>query len=352
MRGFLIASVLGVAVASVAGPRPQAGQANRPEFRIFADSARNELVLSLGPIDLPGRTSHHEFQQPPVQMGTIPVGGNLYRFRIELVDAKGRAVPQKVVHHMNLIDPDHRELFLPISRRLLAMGSETGPQRMPRWLFGVPLQKGQRLILAALFHNPTDVDYRGVHLRIVLPYTPDASRWPLFKVHPFQLDVMFPVGDKSFDLPPGGSQRSFEARPALAGRILAIGGHLHDFAVTLRFEDATTGELIWEGEPLEDERGAVVGMPVGRLWWKLGVRVDPSHLYRVTAIYDNPTGDTIYQGGMGVVGGIFLPADEEAWPEADRQDPLYLSDLRHALRLDKKGTETPSPHTGHETQGP
>ena len=76
-------------------------------------------------------------------------------------------------------------------------------------------------------------------------------------------------------------------------------------------------------------------VPVGRLyrWNRLGARIIPDHTYRVTVEYDNPTGDMLPQGGMGVIGGLMVPENPDAWPAADVSDSLYLSDLRHYLRL-------------------
>ena len=57
------------------------------------------------------------------------------------------------------------------------------------------------------------------------------------------------------------------------------------------------------------------------------------HVYRVTVEYDNPTSDTIPQGGMGVVAGLFLPSAQ--WPTADTTDATYRADRAHYLRLSK-----------------
>lgn len=328
------------AVCLAASPlRAGAAQATSPEphLEITPDSARHELIIAIGPIDLPAVISHHALTQMPIFTGTIPVSVKLYGFRVEIVDGSGQPVPSRVLHHVNLIDPDHRELFLPISRRLLAASEETADETMPGWLIGVPLLKGQRLIVSSMLHNPTATSYEDVVLRIALLYKPEESVWPIFEVYPFQMDVKFPVGPKSFDLPPGRSEVFFEARPAVPGRILAIGGHMHDLGVALRFEDVTSGEPLWETRPVTNEHGELVSVPVGEFWRRLGIPITPEHTYRVTVVYENPTGDTIYGGGMGVVGGVFLPKDPEAWPKPDFEDPVYTADLRHALRFDSDG---------------
>jgi len=117
---------------------------------------------------------------------------------------------------MNVMDPAERELFLPISRRILASGRD-GEIRFPWLLFGAPMRAGQRILANAMIHNPTMVSYRGVRVRLLLSYVPDHRPWPFFSVIPWQLDVGFPVGDKSFDLPPGRSERSYEGSPRSQG---------------------------------------------------------------------------------------------------------------------------------------
>jgi hypothetical protein len=63
------------------------------------------------------------------------------------------------------------------------------------------------------------------------------------------------------------------------------------------------------------------------------VHIEPSHRYRVTVYYDNPTGQRIRNGGMGVVGGLFSPDRGVAWPATPPGDSLYQQDLRHAMRI-------------------
>jgi hypothetical protein len=310
--------------------------------RIKDEPEKSRLTISIGPVELPAMVmppgmhmdhSEHMMVLPPVQTVTVPINASLYGFGFDVVDGEGKPVPSKVVHHLNLIDPDHRELFLPISQRVGAVGGETGSQGMGgalKYLVGVPVTRGQRVVVSIMLHNPTTTDYHGVTVRYYWNYVRRGYLRPLLALQPFQLDVAFPVGDKSFDLPPGKSSKSYEGKPAVPGRILAIGGHLHELATSLKFEDATANRLIWEGKPYTDEKGNVNRLAVGYLYRRLGEKLDPSHSYRVTVSYDNPTGDTIHAGGMGVVAGVFWPS--VPWPATNQTDPLYLLDRMHYLR--------------------
>jgi hypothetical protein len=331
------AAALGLIMAS---SRVAAGQ--DAVARIKDEPEKNRLVISIGPVDLPAMImppgmhmehSEHMMVLPPVQTVTVPIDASLYGFGFDVVDVDGKPVPSKVVHHLNLIDPGHRELFLPISQRIGAVGGETGSQGIPgamKYLVGVPVSRGEQIVVSIMLHNPTTTDYHGVTVRYYWNYIRRGFLRPLIPLEPFQFDVAFPVGDKSFDLPPGKSSKSYEGKPAVPGRILAIGGHLHELATSLKFEDATENRLIWEGKPYTDESGNVNRLAVGYLYRRLGEKLYPSHSYRVTVSYDNTTGDTIHAGGMGVVAGVFWPG--APWPATNAADSLYALDRMHYLR--------------------
>ena len=327
--------VAGSAVGAMPTHHPAAGPAVPNDWSaleratIIPGSKPGELTLELPAVDLPAGTLVDE----PASVGEFPVDGSIYALHAELVDENGRQLPASLLHHMNVMDPNERELFLPIGRRILASGMETGEIRFPWLLFGSRIYAGQRFLANAMVHNPTNVGYRGVRVRLVLNYIPEHRPWPFFSVLPWQLDVAFPLGDKSFDLPPGRSERSYEGSPAVAGKLIVIGGHMHAYGRTIEFWDATTGKLLWHGEPAPAPAGAASAVPVGKLYSLkgLGMRITPSHRYRVHVVYENPTGHAIPNGGMGVVGGLFMPDRKAIWPATDPSDSLYQKDLRHFM---------------------
>ena len=339
-RLFVVLAALRVVVAgSAVGAMPTHHPAARPAVpndwsaleraTIIPGSKPGELTLELPAVDLPAGTLVDE----PASVGEFPVDGSIYALHAELVDENGRQLPASLLHHMNVMDPNERELFLPIGRRILASGMETGEIRFPWLLFGSRIHAGQRFLANAMVHNPTNVGYRGVRVRLVLNYIPEHRPWPFFSVLPWQLDVAFPLGDKSFDLPPGRSERSYEGSPAVAGKLIVIGGHMHAYGRIIEFWDATTGKLLWHGEPAPAPPGAASAVPVGKLYSLkgLGMRITPSHRYRVHVVYENPTEHAIPNGGMGVVGGLFMPDRKAIWPATDPSDSLYQKDLRHFM---------------------
>jgi len=214
------------------------------------------------------------------------------------------------------------------------MSRETPAITIPPLLFGVPLARGQRLIAGAMLANSSEAAYRGVHVRLVLRYVPGGRPWPLYRTYPWAIDVQYPLGrpptgSKAFDLPPGRTERSWEGSPAIAGTMLGLGGHMHDYGVSLELKDMTTGKVLWRGTPVTDTAGRVVTFPLARFynWRRLGVRVVPTHRYRLTAVYENRTGRSIRDGGMGAAAGLFVPDRGAEWPAVDTRDTLYQRDL-------------------------
>lgn len=300
-----------------------------PTLRAYLD--RDELVLDLGPIDLPAHAMHDAIRQPPPLAVRVPVDGWMHGYTVDVVDTAGGAVPQRVLHHLNVIAPERRELFSHIMLRVAAAGSETAPVDLPG-VIGYRFHAGDSLLVSAMLHNPTDRGYAGAHLRVRFKFS-NASRWvhPL-SVFPFYLDVMPPAGSHSFDLPPGRSERSWEGRPAIAGRILVLGGHVHKYGVSLRLEDRTSNRVLWEVRPDTDATGEIASIPFKTFLWSLGVSIRPDHVYRLVAVYENPTGAPIPDGGMGALGGVIWPSGSAPWPSVNRGNSEYQDDVRISWR--------------------
>ena len=358
----VVALVLGACGQGEAPPAiPIAAVDTLPAGTASYDEARGELVLEMPPIDIPAAMGEgmDGMITTPASRVDIPVGGFVHSFRIECVDQDGKVLPPSRLHHINVIDPSRRELFAPISLRFLAAGKETGSPSVPDRLVGMPLIEGQRVILKAMLHNPEARVLSGVRARVIFGYRKAGGQFPLFHAYPWQLDVKFPVGEqpggtKAFELPAGHSETSFEASPVVPGTLVGIGGHVHDLAKYLEFKDVTSGEVLWKGEPVFDKDGAVESMPTKMFyaWNRMGVKLDPSHTYRLTVVYDNTTGGAIPYGGMGVVAGLFLPARDAKWPAVDTTNADYRTDLGNTLGDGNTVGEIGMMHSHHVRPAP
>lgn len=325
-----------------------------PPTRVTLDREHDALTIELPPVDLPPSTADHEAMVvPPPYQAVIPASGSIYQVHIEVLDSAGNLLPQQFLHHVNLTDPNRRDLFVPTSLHILAASKETPAVTIPRWLMGLPLEGGERLLVLSMLANPTTTAYHGVHLRVKLGYSAQGGISPLFHVFPFVMDAMFPLGrsphgSKAFDLAPGRTVREWEGSPAIPGTIVGCGGHVHDYAVALEFSDATTGRVIWQASVISDSAGRVLSLPVVRFyrWYRLGIHVVPTHKYRIKVTYENPTGHVITDGGMGAVGGLFIPDRGTTWPKVDPTNAIYQQDFKDTMESadDMDGMEMHGAH--------
>jgi hypothetical protein len=296
--------------------------AQETTLHVSIDTATHDLVLEVAPVTI----ASGRMVETPARAVPLPVDGWLQGYAVALVDAGGHPLPHSLIHHVNLIAPERRELFSPIMLRIGAVGAETPAVELPR-LFGFRVRPGDTLLVTAMLQNATGRDITGARVIVRMPFTSVGGWWHPISIYPMYMDVMPPAGPKSYDMPPGHSEQSWGARPAVAGRILGIGAHVHKFATALRFEDVTARRVIWRARPILDRSGEPVDMPLRTYWWRLGLPLDPTHEYRLTAVYENPTGRVIPMGAMGALGGVFLPDHPAAWPRVDRASPDYVLDL-------------------------
>ncbi|MGI8498918.1 MAG: hypothetical protein ACR2OG_15205 [Gemmatimonadaceae bacterium] len=324
------------ALVAELGCRPLVPDASNRAAGSRSDAERQEIRFDVGPVDLPAAGDDHgmpampgmeNMAQPAPLRVSVPFDGWIHGFAVEVIDGRSHPLPRQLLHHVKVNVPAMRELFEPIMLRLIGAGAETGPQGLPSWL-GFPVHRGESLVLTAMLHNQTGESYSGVRVRVRIRYTA-AGRWvPPVAAYPFFAHVTLPDSATDFDLPPGLTVRSREIRPALDGRIFGLGGHLHRYAELLRFEDATTGRLIWETAPQTDANQNIVSVPTKRFFVPFGAELRRDHVYRLSVRYRNPTTQTIPWGGMATLGGIFLPNREEAWPVANASDPRYVADAK------------------------
>ena len=126
--------------------RPGPGLETLPRATVLVDSGVHQLVIQLPPVDVPAAGSGGEAMVAfPLCEVLVPVDASLHSARVEVVDGSGRPLPHEMLHHFNLSDPEHRELFLPIGLHLLAASKETPAITVPRLLFGLPLARGPQI---------------------------------------------------------------------------------------------------------------------------------------------------------------------------------------------------------------
>jgi hypothetical protein len=353
LAAALLASIVSPAGAMTAPRAPGLGcDGPGAPVKAVVDSARHAVVITLGPcrvpalgaMDMPGMSMagmdmqgmHH----PGMGMESGPGHEDVrvhFRwpadvwmrgFDLRLYDANHHRLDQPTtMHHFELLDFDRRQLVYPLVERVFGMGEETSSALVPKTV-GLPLDRGMDMALYVMWNNHTDQPLDGVTFELTIKYAPrNLSPRPTI-VLPFKADVnIHPGYGDGFDLPPGGGSRTALFTVGTSGRLLAVGGHLHDYGKEIRLEDPATGHVLARVRAERRPDGTVVGVDHG-LYGVLGrgPHLIAGHQYRLVAVYQGSPADSI-RGAMGVMGGIFAPDHYRRWPAIDRHNPDYLIDL-------------------------
>ena len=300
-----------------------------PQISIAVDSAREEVVVTAGPYDLPNMPpdmAEMHMGTPQVLRFDWPVDGALRGFNLSMQTENGHPLPKSIIHHLIAVNFDRRQIVYQMVERLFGWGKETDPVMLPAGV-GVPLAKGQHLGVYAMWHNDSGKDLHNAYLKMTLAFIPKSRLQN--PVLPLYVDVNNHIGGvTTFDVPPGKSTRNYEFEFPLSGRLIGIGGHLHDYGTAVRFEDAATGKVLVRLKSDRDDKGEI--SKVGRFIWGFheeALPIEAHHAYRVVAEYDNPTGRNIPAGGMGHINGVFSPNEMSEWPALDLSNADIKRDI-------------------------
>jgi hypothetical protein len=337
------------AASALAGPGP----ATPVSVSVAVDSSKHELTITAGPYDLPNMPPMEDHgmmdlgmsHDTPVQNFEWPIDGWFRGFRVDLVDAKGQAVPRHVMHHLIMVNFSRRQLLYPAAERLMGAGTETDEEISVPKTIGVPMTPGMNLGMYVAWHNDTGKDLEGVFLKLTMLWTPKNQNPRPVNSLPIYMDVNLTVGgSNTFDVPPGKSSKAYEFSLPVGGRLLGVGGHMHDYGVGVRLEDVETGKVVTRIVATRDTNGKLIKM--SRKLYGVsgeGLKLKANHKYRVVGDYDNPTGETRIKGAMAHMVGLFVPDDMSQWPKIDPKDPTYQRDL---VSLQVRGEDVNGHHGG------
>lgn len=309
-----------------------------PQLRVTTDSTRREILIEyrVGEQSDAGAAEKHEHGahtsgghashvQRMVRFAS-PLTGWLRGARVELEDPAGVPLPLRSIHHINLMNLSRRQLVHGGIERMWASGQETDPVTLPAGV-GMPVATGMMFGLMVAY-DP-DALPAGSRVTLRISWTPSTTTPRPVDVFPLPLDVNYRVGESAaYDLPAGRSSRSFEFVMPISGRMLGVGGHMHDYGESLQLVDVETGRVLFHLTARKDSAGLIQSVTrevfgvSGR-----GRKLEEGRRYRLTAVYDNPTGRTIPLGGMGEVGVGFTPDDLADWPVLDHSEPDVAADI-------------------------
>jgi hypothetical protein len=284
------------------------------------DAGSRVLTVRLGPLDLPAHQTHHEIAQSPNEFFTIPFDGWLTAYHPQLTDAAGRRLPNRLLHHVAFFNTARADFLCPQKpEHIFGAGGE-----MNDWPdqpgFGYRVHQGDRILVSTMFHNETARNYPQVFLEVEMDYQPASASGPKLKnVYPAWFDVKG-CGPSGYDLTPGRNVTSDQFTLGYSGKLIGVGGHLHDYGRTLILEDSTHNQTIATLAAKLNAQYQMVSIPVKLFTRSGGYPLKKGQVVKVTAIYDNPTGKPIPEGAMGIAVGYFLP-DSDAEMNALARHP-------------------------------
>jgi len=311
-----------------------------PAFTVRVDERRHEVILRLGPFPLPCQEQEDEHAeghegmdhghgpQLPSYRFAWPVSGWARGFRVEISDPAGKPLSRRLLHHVNLSHLDRRSLTFPMFEKIMAAGQETDAVMLPKTV-GVWIAQGTEMALSSMWTNETGEDLDGVVMELVLPYLPPNTVPRPTEVRPFSMDVGFRPGlTAGFDLDTGRVEFSREFEVAVDGRLLGIGGHMHDYGYAIELRDGETGKVLVPLKGKLDPDGKLLGVSRKVLGATgPGLRLRAGRRYVVVAKYHNTTGRRLKLGAMAAMAGIFTPDRPELWPALDKNDPVNVAEL-------------------------
>jgi hypothetical protein len=279
---------------------------------VKSDASAHMFTIRIGPMALPAHTPHMKMPQPPDLVWTLPISGWLLAYHPKLVDENGAPVAGVVLHHVAFWNENRSDFLCPNKEEHIfgAGGELTDWTQIPG--YGYRVEKGDRIRIETMIHNPTATSYDKAYLEIRIPYFDDATPPPVKNYYPAWIDVGS-CGQSAYDLPPGPSKKVGSVTVMYSGVLLGVGGHMHDYAQQLTLEDSRSKDPVAALPARVDPQGHLLSMPVVTFVEIGGYALAAGDKLTTTATYDNASGKALREGAMGIVVGYFVPKDDSAF---------------------------------------
>lgn len=159
--------------------------------------------------------------------------------------------------------------------------------------FGIPLSPGERIHWMPMFNNRGDEPVRvAMDVLVTLIRAKDLKK-PLKPLYASLRSVQSP---HLFFVPPGRDERQVTFELPFNGNIHFLGTHIHPHGVSIEFYNVSRRQQVWKGTHKSGSNGAMEVYSD-----RTGYRVRAGETYKITAIYENPTGDKI-----DAMAGLFM----------------------------------------------
>ena len=284
------------------------------QLTLTTDSEKREMVAKLGPLHLPAHTDHSAMAQPGPQFVVVPFDGWITAYHPSLVDDAGNKLPGRMLHHVAFWNTARSDVLCPNKEEhIFGAGGELNDwPALPG--FGYRVHKGDHIRVTTMFHNPTEQSFASAWLVVRMEYQPEGA--PLKSVYPAWFDVR-QCGESSFSLLPGGTTLSADIPVNFSGRLLGVGGHMHDYGEQLSLSDTTRKQPIAMLKAALDVDGHIQSMPTKVFMDRGGFELKEGETVEVEARYGKPR--VAHADGMAIVVGYFLPDDAAQMKSLERR---------------------------------
>jgi hypothetical protein len=310
---LVIAALLGACAAvllitagdderSSAAAQLPATEVTSPPANHHADPDLKTYVFRVGPFSIGGYQTfrHNDIVKPP------PVKGSIVGMDVRVVDTAGDEIPQSqlMLHHNVFTNggPDNQRKdgacpHRSVTERFYGSSEELRPLTLPRG-YGYPTDPQDHWKMIWMVMN-----HRHQRREAYVEYRVTVDPAKLTPVTPYWLSIVPCVSDPQYTVPGGGrpgavhkKSKTFTMRKA--GRIVAVGGHMHGGAHDLRLTQPACGNRTIA---LNDPTYAPAGDPLYTVhpllhepdpksinWhqWSDGWAIGRGDKLRVTATYD------------------------------------------------------------------
>ena len=282
------------------------------KLAVTDDPSAQQMTVRVGPVELPAHADHMAVAQPRDLFLSVPFDGWLVAYHPRLTDGEGHSLPNKLLHHAAFWNTERPD-FLCTNKEEHIFGAGGEMNDWPEIPgYGYRVKKGDRIRISAMFANPTATNYPGAFFEVLMEYrVAGGASPPLQDVYPAWFDVM-ECGNSGYSLALRQSMKTGRTRLRYGGKLLGVGGHLHDFGEWLVLKDVTANETIATLTANFDSTGHVLSMPIESFAVRGGFPLQSGDVIEVTDAYDNSSGKEIPEGAMGIVVGYFLPDDPAA----------------------------------------
>lgn len=250
----------------------------------------SEVAFASGLLELEsGALAHHVHHAMKNFRFAEPVW--VIGYKTEILDAQGKSPSENYLCHTFFGDQrvDQRQ---DLELKGIYSDAFTPEVRLPDG-FGIPLAPDERLHWMPMFNNRGEQPVR-VAMKVVLTVirAKDLKR-PLKPLYATLRSVETP---HLYFVPPGRDERQVTFELPFDGSIHFLGTHIHPYGVSLELYNVSRREKVWKGTRKDDAGGAMEVYSNAE-----GYPIRSGETYKITATYDNPTGDKI-----DAMAGLFM----------------------------------------------